>query len=129
MFYQVESTLERDEKTDTGPGLIGLGKLNVENVTNISYMFDSAIRKQTTLKQLKKWRFSGKNDVCITNLFSSKVEGLNFSVLNGWNESTNKGAVSFTRSSWCTSEQVFVESGSKKDFTAPRWYDNIKVVK
>ena len=126
MFRGTTSALELDEKEDTAPGLIGLDKLNVENVEDISMMFYHAIHKQTTLKQLGKWRFSGEKSVFINCSIKSTVKGLDFAVLNDWNEPTNKGAVSFTRASWSTSEQVFVESGSKEDFTAPRWYNYIK---
>ena len=126
MFFNVTSALERDGKEDTGPGLIGLDKLNVENVEDISMMFYHAIYKQTTLEQLKKWRFSGEKDVCITNLFASPVKYLDFAVLNDWNEPTNKGAVSFTRADWFTSRKVFVDSNNEEDFKRPIWYNNIK---
>ena len=124
MFYLVESALERDEKTDTGPGLIGLDKLNVENVEDIGSMFFKTIHKQATLDQLKGWRFSGENKVDIGYLFSSKVEGLNFRVLDGWSSATKNGTVSFSQ--WVSSPETVFISNKKYKFTAPRWYDSIK---
>jgi hypothetical protein len=126
VFFCVKSALEQDNEKDTATGLIGLEKLNVENVKNINWIFYNAIHKQATLNQLKKWRFSGNNKVDITNLFSSLVKDLDFSVLNGWNESTNKGAVSFLQLV-DSAEKVFVKSNNKNDFNPPRWYDNIKI--
>ena len=124
MFYHVESGLEKDMGKDIVPGLIGLDKLNVENVTNLRWMFCMAIHKQATLEQLKKWRFSGKKSVCITNLFSSKVKGLNFSVLNGWSSAKKCGTVYFWQDS-LSLEKVFVND-TKYIFTAPSWYNDIK---
>ncbi len=124
MFYFVESALEKDMEEDTTPGLIGLDKLNVENVTSMSFMFTMAIHKQATLEQLKKWRFSGENKVDIRCLFSSKVAGLDFTILNGWSSATKNGTVSFSRG-FFSPETVFVGRNEYK-FTAPSWYDNIK---
>ncbi len=128
MFYKVTSALELDEKEDTTPGLIGLDKLNVANVKDIKSMFSFSIRKQVTLDQLSEWRFSGENDVFINGLFSSQVEGLKFTILNGWDNSTTKGPVYFYISKDVARGQVFVESNNEEDFTAPRWYNYIKEV-
>jgi hypothetical protein len=124
MFYHVESALEKDMKKDTSPGLIGLKKLNVENVTTLRWTFSGAIHKQVTLKQLKKWRFSGKNKVDIGCLFSSKVEGLNFRVLDGWSSAKKSKTFYFWQES-LSLEQVFVNDKRYK-FTPPIWYDSIK---
>ena len=126
MFCQVTSALEKDMKKDAGPGLIGLDKLNVENVTGMSFMFYRTIHKQATLDQLKKWRFSGENDVCIAALFASQVEGLNFTVLDDWNNTTHGEIVPFLRGG-LNPETVFVDSNEYK-FTAPRWYGDINKV-
>ena len=124
VFYYVKSALEQDGKGDTGPGLIGLDKLNVENVTNISMMFYKAIHKQATLSQLGKWRFSGAESVMVTNLFLSTVKWLNFTVLNGWSKSTNNETVYFWRG-YFDIETIFVD-GKKYNFTPPNWYKDIK---
>ena len=124
MFHSVRSALEQDGKEDTGPGLIGLDKLNVENVEDIGSMFFTTIHKQATLDQLKGWRFSGENKVDIGYLFSSKVEGLNFRVLDGWSSATKNGTVSFSQ--WVSSPETVFISNKKYKFTAPRWYDSIK---
>ena len=124
MFYFVESALEKEMEEDIVPGLVGLDKLNVENVTSMSFMFTMAIHKQATLEQLKKWRFSGENKVDIRCLFASKVEGLNFRVLDGWSSATKNGTVSFSQ--WVSSPETVFISNKKYKFTAPRWYDSIK---
>ena len=124
MFYNVNSALEQDKGEKTAPGLIGLDKLNVENVEDIKFMFSSAIHKQATLNQLKKWRFSGENKVDIGYLFSSGVEGLKFRVLDGWSSAKKCGTVYFWQDS-LSLENVFVSNKIYK-FTAPRWYDSIK---
>ena len=126
MFYLVESTLERDVDKATSPGLIGLDKLNVENVEDIGSMFFKTIHKQATLDQLKGWRFSGGNKVDIGCLFSSKVEGLNFRVLDGWSSATKNGTVSFSQGV-SSPETVFI-SNKKYNFTKPRWFGDIKEV-
>ena len=128
MFFNVESALEQDWEKNASPGLIGLDKLNVENVTCISLMFYKAIHKQVTLKQLEKWRF-GKSSVRVTNLFYSQVKNLNFSVLDGWRNAKKNGTVSFKRAPWSTSEKVFVRSGIKNDFKPPSWYKDIEEAK
>ena len=129
MFAEVESALEQDGKEDIGPGLIGLDKLNVKNVVRLHWMFYNAIHKQVTLKQLEKWRFLGKSKVRITKLFYSKVEGLDFRVLDGWNKTEDDGPVAFFIAKAYPLENVFVQSGKEKDFTAPGWYNDIEVDK
>ena len=128
MFFKVKSALEQNGKGDTTPGLIGLDKLNIENVEDIGSMFFNTIHKQATLDQLKGWRFS-KSSVRVTNLFHATVAGLDFTILNGWRNAKKCGTVSFTREHWSTSEKVFVKNGNKNDFTAPKWYNYIKEVK
>ena len=125
VFFQVHSALEEDGKKESGPGLIGLDKLNVENVKNIDWMFCSAIHKQATLDQLQEWRFSGDNKVGISCLFNATEKGLDFSILNGWRSSTKKGTVFFIASSF-SNGHVFVDSNNKKDSTLPAWFGNIE---
>jgi hypothetical protein len=124
MFYHVESALEKDWYEDT-PGLIGLDKLNVEDVSNIVMMFCGAIYKQATLNQLKKWRFSSGHGVLITNLFYSTVKWLDFAVLDDWDTNTNKGDVVFIRLKDSPSTNVFVQDNNENDFAPPRWYNTI----
>jgi hypothetical protein len=126
MFYHVESALEKDMGKGTAAGLIGLDKLNVENVTSLRWTFSGAIHKQVTLNQLKEWRFSGENKVDIGCLFSSRVEGLNFRVLDGWNKNENDEPVVFFIAKNYSLENVFDQSGKEENFTAPKWYDSIK---
>ena len=127
MFYVVNSALEKDMGIDTGPGLIGLDKLNVENVKNIDWMFSSAIHKQATLDQLKEWRFSGGNKVSIGCLFNATEKGLDFSILNGWSSSTKNETV-FFRAKKLLGGSVFVDSVDEKVFTAPSWFDYIEEI-
>ena len=124
MFYHVESALEKDWYENT-PGLIGLDKLNVEDVSNIVMMFCDAIYQQATLNQLKEWRFSSGHSVLITNLFCSTVKGLNFSVLDDWDTHTTKGDVVFIRLKDSPSKDVFVQDNNENDFAPPRWYNTI----
>ena len=127
LFYHVESALEQNMGEGAGPGLIGLDKLNVENVKDIAVMFCSAIRKQATLEQLKKWRFSGKKDVDIDGLFSSAAGGLNFRVLDDWSKAEKSETVIFITRPY-TRKDVFIRN-NEYEFTAPNWYSNIKEVR
>ena len=124
MFSGTTSALEQDGKEDTAPGLIGLEKLNVENVKDISLMFFQAIHKQTTLNQLKKWHFSGENKVEISALFNATVKGLDFTILDGWSNPTHGETVYFWRG-YLNIENIFVNDKEDK-FTKPRWFGNIK---
>lgn len=59
MFYWTKSHLEQDK--DSPSVLIGLDRLNMRCVDYLSYMFCSALYKQSTLDSLAVGRFNASN--------------------------------------------------------------------
>ncbi len=128
MFYGTKSKLEKDRSQKDSSGLIGLERLNMCGVSDLSYMFDSAIYKQSTLDSLAGWRFNAM-EVWIESLFSVEryyyeKNHLNWETLNGWELNTNGKKITF----FCGNKKfhgVFIWQREQEEKGRPRWYENI----
>jgi hypothetical protein len=128
MFYGTKSKLEKDRSQKDSSGLIGLERLNMCGVSDLSYMFDSAIYKQSTLDSLARWRFNAM-EVWIERLFNIEryyyeKNNLNWETLNGWELNTNGKKITF----FCSNKKfhgVFIWQRVPEEIDRPRWYENI----